>query len=338
MNNTTEYIDAMAAARTKAAEYGDKELALISRVTAQILSRNHYRQQPLDVNISRQFFDEYLNELDPGRIYFSLEDVTELSKDRDHLCEQLQAGDSSFAFKAYDLFRKRLEEYRTFAEKRLNEPFDFTLDESYMPDRSKEPRTKDMSERMEMTGDQFTALLVVRGDGHVGGAFGGDGDGVDVGIDGADRGDDGVVRNGAEDHDVVVGGGVEERLPRLAVLGRDAAEFVARQFPDQLLAHPAQIGVIAEIEQHAGPARLAVNEITVPVERFGHPRPGGGADQRRLVDDPVEGHHADFQFACDFPEVDLQISLTRFHDNPFRFRITYCALWRFQLIKRLENY
>jgi len=136
----------MAAARTKAAEYGDKELALISRVTAQILSRNHYRQQPLDVNISRQFFDEYLNELDPGRIYFSLEDVTELSKDRDHLCEQLQAGDSSFAFKAYDLFRKRLEEYRTFAEKRLKEPFDFTLDESYMPDRSKEPRTKDMAE------------------------------------------------------------------------------------------------------------------------------------------------------------------------------------------------
>lgn len=136
----------MAAARTKAAEYGDKELALISRVTAQILSRNHYRQQPLDVNISRQFFDEYLNELDPGRIYFTGEDVAELSKDRDRLCEQLQAGDSAFAFKAYDLFRKRLDEYRAFSEKRLGEPFDFTLDESYMPDRGKELRAKDMAE------------------------------------------------------------------------------------------------------------------------------------------------------------------------------------------------
>lgn len=136
----------MAATRTKAAEYGDKELALISRVTAQILSRNHYRQQPLDVNISRQFFDEYLNELDPARLYFTEEDVAELSKDRDRLCEQLQAGDSAFAFKTYDLFRKRLDEYRAFSEKRLGEPFDFTLDESYMPDRSKEPRAKNMAE------------------------------------------------------------------------------------------------------------------------------------------------------------------------------------------------
>ena len=140
------FVPIPASAKTKAAEYGDKELALISRVTAQILSRNHYRQQPLDVNISRQFFDEYLQELDPGRIYFTEEDVASLAGERDRLGDELQAGDSLFAFKVYDLFRQRVEEYRVYAEKRLKEPFDFTLDESYTPDRSKEPRAKNRAE------------------------------------------------------------------------------------------------------------------------------------------------------------------------------------------------
>ncbi|MBS1370495.1 MAG: carboxy terminal-processing peptidase [Lentisphaeria bacterium] len=129
-----------------AAEYGDKELALITRITARLLSKNHYRQQELDRNLSRQFFDEYLDELDPGKVYFTEEDVAEFAKDRDKLCDQLQAGDSSFAFRVYDVFRKRVNEFRTFAEKRLKEPFDFTLDESFSPDRRKAPRAKSRGE------------------------------------------------------------------------------------------------------------------------------------------------------------------------------------------------
>ncbi len=137
---------AFAAERSKGAEYGDKELALISRVTAQILSRNHYRQQPMDVNISRQLFEEYLEELDPNRSYFTEEDVAEFAAERDALCAQLQAGDSSFAFKVYATYRERVNEYRAFAEKRLKVPFDFALEENYTPDRSKEPRAKNREE------------------------------------------------------------------------------------------------------------------------------------------------------------------------------------------------
>ena len=136
---------AAAPART-AAEYNDRELMLITRLTARLLSENHYRQQPLDRNLSRQLFDEYLDELDPGKLYFTEEDVAGFAKDRDDLCRRLKEGDSSFAFKVYDLFRKRVEEFRAFAEKRLREPFDFTLDESFTPDRSKEPRAKNRQE------------------------------------------------------------------------------------------------------------------------------------------------------------------------------------------------
>lgn len=136
----------VSAAPAKGNEYGDKELALITRIMAQLLSRNHYRQQALDAGLSKQLFDEYLDELDPAKIYFTEEDVAKFSADRDLLCRQLQSGDSSFAFKVYDCFRTRNGEFRAFAEKRLKEPFDFTLDESFMLDRTKAPRAKDRAE------------------------------------------------------------------------------------------------------------------------------------------------------------------------------------------------
>ncbi|MDR0931474.1 MAG: carboxy terminal-processing peptidase [Victivallales bacterium] len=135
-----------AGANKTASEYGNKELALITRITSRLLSKNHYRQQPLDENLSRQLFDEYLDELDPAKLYFTQEDVASLAADRDKLCVQLQNGDSSFAFKAYDVFRKRINEFCLFGEKRLKTPFDFTLNDSFTPDRRKLPRAKDLAE------------------------------------------------------------------------------------------------------------------------------------------------------------------------------------------------
>lgn len=137
---------AVSAAPAKGREYGDKELAVITRMMAQILSKNHYRQQPLNTELSKQLFDEYLYELDPSKIYFTEEDVTNFSSDRELLCKQLQAGDSSFAFRVYDCFRIRNSEFRAFAEKRLKEPFDFTLDESFLLDRAQAPRAKNRAE------------------------------------------------------------------------------------------------------------------------------------------------------------------------------------------------
>lgn len=94
----------VSAAPAKGNEYGDKELALITRIMAQLLSRNHYRQQALDAGLSKQLFDEYLDELDPAKIYFTEEDVAKFSADRDLLCRQLQSGDSSVCLQGLRLF------------------------------------------------------------------------------------------------------------------------------------------------------------------------------------------------------------------------------------------
>ena len=55
--------------------YKQRELQLITRLTTWILCKNHYRPTELDQKFSRTFFNEYLDTLDPMRIYFTAEDV-----------------------------------------------------------------------------------------------------------------------------------------------------------------------------------------------------------------------------------------------------------------------
>ena len=115
-------------------------LKIITRLTANLIGRQHYRQQPLDASVSSQIFDEYFKVLDPNKMFFTAEDVREFEPQRMLLARKLNDGDASFAFAVYERFLKRFEEYRAFTEEMLKKPFDFTVDETFEPDRRKLPR------------------------------------------------------------------------------------------------------------------------------------------------------------------------------------------------------
>ncbi len=123
-----------------------ERIRLITRLTAEILSRNHYRQQPLNGAMSGQIFDEYFKTLDPGKYYFTQGDEQEFAPYRATLAARLLQGDAAFAFALYDRYRKRFTEYHRFAEERLKKPFDFTLDEELEVDRREAPRPADEQE------------------------------------------------------------------------------------------------------------------------------------------------------------------------------------------------
>ncbi|MHB9138114.1 MAG: carboxy terminal-processing peptidase [Victivallaceae bacterium] len=124
----------------------DDKLSLITRLTAGIIASNHYRQHPLNNQISSQIFDEYFKYLDPSKMYFTQDDVKSFEKYRFYLDDLIQAGNNEFAFKVYELYVKRLAMYRQYCEKRLSEKFDFTQDESFVIDRTKAPRAANMEE------------------------------------------------------------------------------------------------------------------------------------------------------------------------------------------------
>ncbi len=128
----------------------DEKLSLITRLTANIISHNHYRQHPLDNQISSQIFDEYFKFLDPAKMYFTQEDIKSFEKYRFYLDDLVQAGNNEFAFNVYELYVKRLSMYRQYCEKKLAEGFDFTHDDSFMIDRTKVPRPANIQELHEV--------------------------------------------------------------------------------------------------------------------------------------------------------------------------------------------
>ncbi len=113
------------------------DMNIVARVTANILSNRQFRKHPLDDELSKQLLQEYMDTLDPSRIYLTKEDVASFKKYETDLDDELLTGDVSVAFKIYDLLLKRMEEYQKFANSAIDKGFDFTKDESFKYDRKK---------------------------------------------------------------------------------------------------------------------------------------------------------------------------------------------------------
>jgi len=116
------------------------DLGIIARVTANIFSNQEYTKHPIDDSLSQMLFDEYLDTLDPAKIYLTKEDVAEFAENKMLLDDQLKRGDVRFAFKLYDRLLGRLKQYRAFVKESLDKGFDFTKDEDYFYDREKAER------------------------------------------------------------------------------------------------------------------------------------------------------------------------------------------------------
>jgi carboxyl-terminal processing protease len=113
----------------------NSDLSIIAKVTANILSTEQFRKHPLDDELSKQLFSEYFDMLDPGKIYFTKEDVKLFKPFETDLDDELLSGDISVAFKIYDLLIKRMEEYRDFANSAIDKGFDYKKDEDFLYDR-----------------------------------------------------------------------------------------------------------------------------------------------------------------------------------------------------------
>jgi carboxyl-terminal processing protease len=127
-----------------------QRLAIITRCTTAILSKNHYRQQKFDNKISSKLFEQYFKMLDPSKLYFTQEDIMAFEQYRYYLDDMAQIGNSDFAMKIYKLFVKRLEMYEAFAKIQLKKGFDFTRKESFAIKRDKIPRAVNLTALKEV--------------------------------------------------------------------------------------------------------------------------------------------------------------------------------------------
>ena len=98
--------------RSVAAELSSAERqGIIAKLTALVLEGNHYRQQRLDENISREAFRLLVERIDPNRMFFLAGDMEKFSQRAGNLGREIVAGDVSIAGELYGIYKGRFREY-----------------------------------------------------------------------------------------------------------------------------------------------------------------------------------------------------------------------------------
>jgi len=121
-----------------------------AKIIVHLLTNSHYKKIALNDSLSSQAFDRYIERLDYNRLYFLQSDIDELEQYRYRFDNYYGSGQLEVAYDIFDLYAERASERLKYIFKRLDEGFDFTIDESVMLDRSEAPWAKTREELDEL--------------------------------------------------------------------------------------------------------------------------------------------------------------------------------------------
>ena len=110
------------------------------------IDKDHYLSPPLDDELSAHVFERYLDQLDPGKYFFTQTDINEFSIAKDKLDDHIKSGIMDASFLIFSIYRQRVDERISFALNRLRKPFDFDRNETYLLDREEASWAKDTEE------------------------------------------------------------------------------------------------------------------------------------------------------------------------------------------------
>ncbi len=106
------------------------------KVINRLLERFHYKDYQLDDLLSQSILDNYVNALDPSRLFFTAMDIEEIRKLENSLDEFIRRGVTAVYQSIFEIYQARVEERIDFTLQRLEHSFDFNRDEAYILDRS----------------------------------------------------------------------------------------------------------------------------------------------------------------------------------------------------------
>jgi carboxyl-terminal processing protease len=121
-----------------------------AHLSAEFLTRYHYKSVPLDHAMSEKIFDRYLKSLDPERMFFVQADIDKISDARAKLDDAITKEDLNVPFMIFNLYEQRFSERFSYARNLLKQGFDFTQKESYQIARDKAPWAKSDDEMHDL--------------------------------------------------------------------------------------------------------------------------------------------------------------------------------------------
>ncbi len=114
---------------TKTFDNPDKDKLLIDLISY-VLERSHYDAKDINNQFSKEVFEDYIKALDPLKRYFYQSDIDDFLAYELEIDDQIRDKDLSFFNLTYERLQKRMEEAQKFYVDILENPFDFTLNES----------------------------------------------------------------------------------------------------------------------------------------------------------------------------------------------------------------
>lgn len=117
----------------------DMEHRYASNIATRFLTNYHYKRTRLDDDLSSEIFETYLELLDPSRVYFLASDIESFERYRSGLDDALRHSDLMPAYDIFNIYAERVQQRVDYARKRVQQPFDFTVDEYYQYDREDAP-------------------------------------------------------------------------------------------------------------------------------------------------------------------------------------------------------
>jgi len=121
----------------------------IASSVAKLLKLEHLSHRALDRETSERCLKLFLKSLDPWKVYFYQSDVDEFMQYKDGLCQAIDKGDVTFAYRVFRVFLQRVDERIQMVDKLLAMPHDFTVDEEMATDRDEVRYPRDPAEAFD---------------------------------------------------------------------------------------------------------------------------------------------------------------------------------------------
>jgi carboxyl-terminal processing protease len=113
----------------KSFETDDKDKLLLDLITY-VLERGHYQPKDINDDFSVNVFEGFLDIIDPTKRYFLESDIQEFEKYKFQLDDQIKNTDITFFDMVYQRLLKRMDDAKEIYKEVLDEPFDYSVDET----------------------------------------------------------------------------------------------------------------------------------------------------------------------------------------------------------------
>ncbi len=121
--------------KTSIPESQEKQ-ARTTKLISYLIDKSHFRKIPLDNALSEKVLNRYIDILDPGKSFFLQQDLDQFETIKYDFDDYIKQGTLEPIFEIFKIFRSRVNQRIEFALKRLDESFDFELEEQYLLDRN----------------------------------------------------------------------------------------------------------------------------------------------------------------------------------------------------------